>query len=220
MSSPRLVLVRHGETTGNVAKILDTKLPGAPLTDRGVAQAKTFGMCLESPRALVCSTALRAQQTAHYIGREIGAEPQVVDDLYEVQLGELDGKSDEQSHKLFVEIFQAWHAGDLDARPPGGESGRDVLDRILPVLADLRTRYLDTGDGQGDLVVVSHGSAIRLVAHHLTDLPGTFTASNHLDNTGTVELRPLADGSWECLRWGTLTPPFPISTLAADDPMG
>jgi broad specificity phosphatase PhoE len=220
MSSARLVLVRHGETTGNVAKILDTALPGAPLTDRGVAQAKTFGTQLTRPGALICSTALRAQQTARHIGLEIGLEPQVVDHLYEVQLGELDGKSDEQSHKLFVDIFQAWHAGDLDARPPGGESGRDVLDRTLPVLDHLRERHLDNGDGPGDLVVVSHGSVIRLVARYLTDLAGSFTANNHLDNTGTVELLPLPDDTWECLRWGTLTPPFPASALTADDPMG
>ena len=39
----KLILVRHGETEGNVAKILDTALPGLPLTERGVAQAKAFG---------------------------------------------------------------------------------------------------------------------------------------------------------------------------------
>ena len=40
--SGRLVLVRHGQSYGNVDKRLDTRPPGAELTPQGREQARTF----------------------------------------------------------------------------------------------------------------------------------------------------------------------------------
>ncbi|NUS44687.1 MAG: histidine phosphatase family protein [Mycobacteriaceae bacterium] len=219
----KLILVRHGQTPSNVAKILDTALPGAPLTEQGVAQARAFGSALATPpRALFSSTALRARQTAQHIGEVTGVLPETLDDLHEVQLGELEGRNDDPAHQQFKEVFHAWHTGDLDARPPGGESGRDILGRMIPVLTALRQHYpLDGRNGAaGDVYVVSHGSAIRLVSRYLADVPGLFSANNHLDNTGTVELTARTDGGWECVRWGRFTPPFVQVSPIADIPMG
>ena len=47
---------------------------------------------------------------------------------------------------------------------PGGENARQVLDRYLPVITQLRLRYLDDDAWHGDIVVVSHGAAIRLAS--------------------------------------------------------
>ena len=47
---------------------------------------------------------------------------------------------------------------------PAGESGDEVLDRYVPVITQLRMRYLDDDAWHGDIIVVSHGAAIRLVA--------------------------------------------------------
>ncbi|PRC42995.1 histidine phosphatase family protein, partial [Mycobacterium sp. ITM-2017-0098] len=63
--SGRLVLVRHGQTHGNVERRLDTRPPGAELTDLGRDQAKTFARGLFRPPALLAhSVATRAIQTA------------------------------------------------------------------------------------------------------------------------------------------------------------
>ncbi|MET0994512.1 MAG: histidine phosphatase family protein, partial [Mycobacterium sp.] len=40
--SGRLVLVRHGQSHGNVERRLDTRPPGAALTDLGRDQARGF----------------------------------------------------------------------------------------------------------------------------------------------------------------------------------
>lgn len=217
----KLVLVRHGETEGNVARILDTQVPGLPLTERGVAQAKAFGATLiRPPRVLVSSEALRARQTASHIEAATGTTAQVLDHLYEVQVGELHGRSDRAAHELFQQIYRGWHLGELDTRTPGGESGREVLDRFVPILATLRERYF-TGDEDGDVVVVNHGAAMRLVGNALAGVAPPFTTNNHLDNTETIELVPTEDGGWECLRWGRFTPPFTVKAEpTADDPMG
>ena len=98
--------------------------------------------------------------------------------------------------------------GELDVPLPGGETGNDVLDRYVPVLTDLRMRYLDDDDWNGDIVVVSHGAAIRLAAAVLAGVDGNFALDNHLDNAESVVLAPITDGRWSCVQWGTLTPPF------------
>ncbi|MGC0366877.1 broad specificity phosphatase PhoE [Rhodococcus sp. 27YEA15] len=218
----RLILVRHGQTTSNVAQRLDTALPGAPLTSAGLAQAELLGQGLAAapPSILVSSLALRARQTAGYVERASGVSLDVRDGLHEVQAGDLEDRTDEVAHRLFGDTFRAWQSGDLGVRIPGGEAGYDVLERYVPVVNSLREQYLD-GSAGGDVVVVSHGAAIRLVAAQLAGVPGLFAAEHHLANTETVELVPLPGGGWECLRWGALDPPFvhaPKSTV--DDVMG
>ncbi|MGY2029032.1 histidine phosphatase family protein [Nocardia gipuzkoensis] len=219
----RLILVRHGETEGNVAKLLDTRIPGLPLTERGAAQAKTFGEgLLRPPKVLFSSAALRARQTASYIEAATGVAAMVLDGLHEVQAGDLEGQHGEEAHRTFQQIYRAWHEGDLTLRVPGGESAQDVLDRFLPVIAELRNTYLTPDDeGHGDVMVVSHGAAMRLVGRALADVRPPFTTNNHLDNTETIELVPVPDGGWECIRWGRFTPPFGYDVApTSDDPMG
>ncbi|WP_280250403.1 histidine phosphatase family protein [Nocardia abscessus] len=219
----RLILVRHGETEGNVAKLLDTRIPGLPLTERGAAQAKTFGEgLLRPPKVLFSSAALRARQTASYIEAATGVAAMVLDGLHEVQAGDLEGQHGEEAHRTFQQIYRAWHEGDLTLRVPGGESAQDVLDRFLPVIAELRNTYLTPDDeGHGDVMVVSHGAAMRLVDRTLADVRPPFTTNNHLDNTETIELVPVPDGGWECIRWGRFTPPFGYDVApTSDDPMG
>ncbi len=218
----KLILVRHGETEGNVAKILDTKVPGLPLTERGAAQAKTFGSnLLAQPRALLSSAALRARQTAGYIEAATGIAADVLDDVHEVQVGALEGLNDPESHRTFQRIYRAWHEGDLSERVPGGESGEDVLARFLPVIETLRTSFLLPEAGGGDVLLVNHGAAMRLVARTLSGVAPPFTTNNHLDNTETIELVPRSDGGWDCIRWGRFVPPFGYEVSpTADDPMG
>ncbi|WP_280402081.1 histidine phosphatase family protein [Nocardia carnea] len=217
----KLILVRHGETEGNVAKILDTKLPGLPLTERGAAQAKAFGEGLAvAPRALFHSHALRARQTAGYIEAATGVRAIARDGVHEVQLGDLDGLDTAEAHDHFQTVYRNWHEGRLTERIPGGESGHDVLARFLPAVADLRAEYLEDG-GSGDVLVVTHGAAMRLVGRTLAGVGPPFTTNNHLDNTETIELLPLPGGGWDCVRWGRFTPPFGgKAEFGADDPMG
>lgn len=72
----RLLLIRHGQTTSNLSRSLDTDLPGASLTDLGWHQAYAAGerIAVDAGTAdpgtpasglfLVSSQALRARQTA------------------------------------------------------------------------------------------------------------------------------------------------------------
>lgn len=223
----RLVLVRHGQTFGNVARRLDTRPPGAPLTELGHEQARAFGMSWEHPVGLLAhSTALRAVETAAEIGTQLGLTPVELPGLHEVQVGDLENRDDDAAHEEFNAIYQMWQEGDYDVAMPGGESAQQVLDRYVPVVTELRVRYLDNHAWTGDVMVVSHGAAIRLVGAVLGGVDPGFAIEHHLANTECVVLRPITDGRWSCLHWGRFSPPFepvehPVDdTVHAADPMG
>ncbi len=227
--SGRLVLLRHGQSYGNVERRLDTRPPGAELTPLGRDQARAFARGSGRPEMLAHSVAIRASQTAAVIGVEVEMAAIEVAGIHEVQVGELENRNDDDAVAEFNAIYDRWHHGELDVPLPGGETGNDVLDRYVPVLTDLRMRYLDDHDWNGDIVVVSHGAAIRLTAAVLAGVDANFALDNHLDNAESVVLAPITDGRWSCVRWGTLTPPFfpeaeasPVADAvrSSTDPMG
>lgn len=221
--SGRLVLVRHGQSHGNIDRRLDTRPPGAELTDLGRDQARTFALAMPRPPAMVAhSMATRAVQTALEISTVISAaaETHALEGIHEVQVGELENRNDEEAHDEFNAIYRRWHRGELRLSLPGGESGADVLDRYVPVIDQLRLRYLDDDTWNSDIVVVSHGAAIRLVSAVLAGVDSGFAIDHHLANTESVVLAPVTDGRWSCVQWGTLTPPFgtaPTVTRIGDD---
>ncbi|CDP87734.1 MULTISPECIES: histidine phosphatase family protein [Mycolicibacterium] len=228
--SGRLILVRHGQSHGNVARRLDTLPPGAELTDLGHEQARRFAGTLgQRPSILAHSVARRAAQTAAGIGAETGLVPFEFDGVHEVQVGELEDRSDDDAVAEFNRIYARWHRGELDVPMPGGESAEAVLARYVPVLTELRLRYLDDHDFKSDIVLVSHGAAIRLVAAVLAGVDGTFALDHHLANTESIVLAPITDGRWSCVQWASVTPPFypesgatPVADAVTSetDPMG
>jgi broad specificity phosphatase PhoE len=227
--SGRLVLVRHGQSLGNIDRRLDTRPPGAELTDLGREQARTFARELSHPAAMIAhSVAVRAAQTAAEISGELGLPPHEFEGIHEVQVGELEDRNDDDAIAEFETVYQRWHEGNLDVPMPGGETGNEVLDRYVPVLTQLRMRYLDYDGWHGDIVVVSHGAAIRLVSAVLAGVDSSFVLDHHLANAESIVLAPITDGRWSCVQWSTLTPPFypepdvhPVEdALSSADPMG
>jgi probable phosphoglycerate mutase len=227
--SGRLVLVRHGQSHGNVERRLDTRPPGAALTDLGRDQARAFARDLPHRPAMIAhSVALRAAQTAAEIADELGLGTEEFEGIHEVQVGDLEDRNDDAAIEEFNAIYQHWHEGDIDLRLPGGETARQVLDRYLPVIGQLRMRHLDDDAWHGDIVVVSHGAAIRLASAVLAGVDASFALDHHLSNTESVVLVPVTDGRWSCVQWGELTPPFypepdvhPVQdALQSADPMG
>lgn len=227
--SGRLVLVRHGQSHGNVDRRLDTRPPGAALTDLGRDQARAFARDLPHRPAMIAhSVALRAAQTAAEIANELGLDTHEFEGIHEVQVGDLEDRNDDAAIEEFNAIYQRWHDGDVDVPLPGGETANEVLDRYVPVITQLRMRHLDDNAWHGDIVVVSHGAAIRLVSAVLAGVDGSFALDHHLSNTESVVLAPITDGRWSCVQWGELTPPFypepdvhPVQdALQSADPMG
>lgn len=198
MTPLRLVLARHAQTTANAEGILDTRLPGYPLTEEGHHQAAELAQRLagEPVVAVYASRALRALQTAQPVAACHGLVAQVLDGVHEVSIGDLEGCREPDAHRRLHELYRTWHYGDLEAAQPGGESAKQVLDRYLADVAVIRSAHRG-----GTAVLVSHGAAIRLAVVALAaNIDGSFAAPRLLSNTTTVILQ--TDGAgWRCLRW-------------------
>ncbi|MBY0440806.1 MAG: phosphoglycerate mutase family protein [Mycobacteriaceae bacterium] len=226
----RLVLLRHGQSYGNLECRLDTAPPGAGLTQLGRDQARAYAQrALRRPGLLAHSVATRAAETAAVIAAELGVDVCAVDGIHEVQAGKLENRDDDEAIAEFNAVYRRWHQGEPNVRMPGGENAQEVLDRYVPVLTELRLRYLDDDGWNSDIVVVSHGAAIRLVAGVVAGVDGGFALNHHLGNAQAVVLTPITDGRWSCTRWAELAPPFqpelnatliPDSGQPSLDPMG
>jgi len=194
----RLVLVRHGRTIANAARVLDSRPPGAPLDELGRAQADLLAERLaDHPvRAVHASRAIRTQQTAAPVAAAHGLAVEVVDGVHEVSIGELEGRSDEAALEAFFEVYNAWWRGELDARLPGGESALDLRARFLPAVERI------VGADDGDVVLVSHGAAIRMAAAALL---GDTVETWYVPNAGLVVLRREVAG-WALESWDTAEP--------------
>lgn len=203
VSGVRLVMARHGETAANAQHVLDTRPPGAPLNERGHAQAAALGgrLAADPVTVVYASVAVRTQQTAAPVAAAHGLDVQVAEGVHEVFCGELEGRSGRVALETFMGVYNAWWTGDLDARLPGGESAHDVRDRFLPTLE----RILD--GAVGDVVLVSHGAAIRLAAAALL---GDTAETRFLPNAGLVVLRRTEEagenGGWTLEHWDGATP--------------
>jgi len=202
MSTLRLVLVRHGQTPSNVIGSLDSRPPGPPLTDLGRAQAASVAESLAALPvvAVYASVAVRAQETAAPIAAAHGLPVQVVEGIHEAFVGDLECRNDPESLAAFVAVFHRWTRSlDLDVPMPGGESAQQVLDRFLPVVADIRARHSD-----GVVVLVSHGAAIRITSFALSPNVDAELADQHLLDNGcrvVLEVDGTSPTGWCCLEW-------------------
>ncbi|MGM1064967.1 histidine phosphatase family protein [Saccharothrix sp. Mg75] len=195
----KLIIVRHGETASNLKMALDSLPPGPPLTEAGVAQAAALAESLadEPVAAVYASTAIRAQQTAAPVAAAHGLEVRVVDGVQEIFCGDLEGRHDREAFEIFIAVVKRWAEGDLDVPLPGGETGRQVLDRYLRAVGEITAGHRDTDT----VVLVSHGASLRMAALALAvNVRPALAESGLLPNTGRVVLEDTGDG-WLCTSW-------------------
>lgn len=191
----RLLLVRHGETASNIERVLDTLLPGPPLTELGHKQARELADLLERTEdvvAVYASAATRTQQTAAPTAERFGLAVQVLDGVHEIQVGDWEGMNTQAAYTAYLETVIAWAEGRLDVSFPNGESGQQVLDRFLPAVRSI--------EQDGTVVLVSHGGSGRMAALAMASNVPAELAENLLPNTGVVVLESSEDG-WRCLSW-------------------
>jgi len=165
----QLILVRHGETVHNAAGIAQGWNDSA-LSDRGAQQVLHLAARIARlrPTALFSSPLPRARATAQAIADATGLEIRTLDDLREMNYGGWEGKSFLDVRRHDEAVYRRW-IGDPDVPcPGGGESHTDLRERLERAFQAIES----SANGQPlRAVAVSHGTAIRVAATALLDIP-------------------------------------------------
>ena len=193
----KLLLIRHGQTPGNVLGQLDTAHPGPGLTELGQRQAEAMARSLanEPISALYASTLVRTQITAAPLGKMHSLDIEVLDGLHEIEAGSLEKLTDHESVMRYL--------------------GYDAA------IAQVAQRALRAGNNSA-AAVVSHGAAIRTwVGLRATGADHEFAARHVLANTGIVALEGDPDSGWTLIHWdGSPVGGLALADPTADDPTG
>lgn len=200
----RLILTRHGESEFN-ARNLFTGWADPPLTERGIAEAEAVAAHLASLGVAVdtafSSDLLRARQSARVILEALGADAPLTADaaLNERDYGELTGlDKDEASERWGASQVRRWRRGYADT-PPGGESLRDTIARVLPYY--LR-HILPAAMHDRSVLIVAHGNSARALIFALENHTPESVSAVEL-STGELRLYELgADTAVE--RWSAI----------------
>jgi broad specificity phosphatase PhoE len=194
-----LLLVRHGETDHNVDGTISTAMPGAPLNERGFAQARLLADRLaRSPvEAVYASPLVRARQTAAVLARRLGAPLHELPQLAEVSVGELEGRRDAAAYEILNRALDAWGKGDYDVRLGAhGDVGSVAYARLERAVHAAGARHAG-----GCAILVSHGSLLQIAVPRLcANLPRDHGHRRFISNCGVIELE-VAVGGVRCVRW-------------------
>ncbi len=178
----RILLVRHGESTGNLDPTIYAQTPdhAVPLSAAGRRQAAGAGRFLRDyfaalPRdqsysavRMWCSPYRRTRETADAIEREIGEAVELDRrehiNFCEQQFGLFDGIPDAELPRRFPEEYAHYrkcidHEGKFWARIPLGESRFDVAVRVHQAFGTLH-RDAERW-GYKTVIVICHGVTLR-----------------------------------------------------------
>ncbi len=163
-----LVLVRHGQSEWNVLGQW-TGLTDVSLTDEGRQEAQRAAATLQDidlHRAYT-STLQRAKHTLDEIMTHLDRYDLARSEhaeLNERDYGDLTGKNKWQVRDEYgEEKFQAWRRS-WDHPVPGGETLKDVSERVLPFYEQHILEDLKQGK---NVIVAAHGNSLRALIKHL-----------------------------------------------------
>jgi probable phosphoglycerate mutase len=171
-----ILLVRHGETGGNAARILQR--PDTPLNERGMRQAEQLAQRLSAHGfvRILCSDFLRARMTASPLAARSGIAVEESPLLQERNFGDLRGVPySELAENPFVPGFA----------PPNGEDWPTFHARVADAFAFIVSRR---GSAKGTLVVVTHGLVCRALVERHALLPAGAVCPERFDNTSLTVL--------------------------------
>jgi 2,3-bisphosphoglycerate-dependent phosphoglycerate mutase len=186
-----ILLVRHAETDGNAARILQR--PEVPLNARGMGQAERLAQRLSADGFVhvLCSDLLRARMTAAPLAACSGIALEQSPLLQERNFGDLRG---------VPYAALAENPFGPDFAPPNGEDWPTFHARVAAAFAFIVERRRRVN---GTLVVVTHGLVCRALVERHALVPDGIVVPERFDNTGITVLHenaPHGVGLINCTR--------------------
>jgi probable phosphoglycerate mutase len=181
-------LLRHGEHVLR-GRVLAGRTPGVGLSAVGRAEIAAVADRLRAEKieALYSSPLQRTRETAEILSERLDLPIQYREDVLELDFGEWTGLTFDAVRT--DERWQVWRDCRSIATIPGGESMRQVQERTVKALFDLRQTHRD-----GRVLIVSHGDVIRAALLFALGMPLDFYSrievglasinTIHIDNSG------------------------------------
>jgi probable phosphoglycerate mutase len=169
-----IFLIRHGETAGNAARIVQR--PDIPLSERGIAQAERLARRLTGAgiTSILASDLRRAAMTAEPLAAVTGLPIAFEPLLHERNFGDIRGTA---YADLGFDPFDAGYA------PPNGESWEVFHARVDHAWARVRAAAAATA---GHLAVVTHGLVCKSLAGRYLALPAGEGVPERWENTSVT----------------------------------
>ena len=155
----QLLLIRHGETAWNAEHRIQGQLD-IPLSPLGVLQSARLAECLanEPIDAVYSSGQSRAWLTAAPLAARLGLEVIAEPRLRERSFGIFEGLTLDEIAERYPPEFKKWRERDPAWRPEGGESGQQLIDRVLSAVSDIGIKHPSQ-----TVVLVSHGGVLDVL---------------------------------------------------------
>ncbi|KAI0362795.1 bifunctional 6-phosphofructo-2-kinase/fructose-2,6-bisphosphate 2-phosphatase [Trametes cingulata] len=175
---------RHGESQFNV----EGKIGGdSPLSERGMRYARALPALItdnigDAPLTVWTSTLQRTIQTAQYL-----PYPKLTwKSLDELDAGVCDGMTYEEIEQAYPEDFANRDEDKFNYRYRGGESYRDVVVRLEPVIMEL--------ERQENILIIGHQAILRCLYAYFHDLPQADLPYIKIPLHTVIKLTPKAYG--------------------------
>ena len=162
----RIIAIRHGETTWNVATRIQGQLD-IPLNDKGRQQGERLGRALadQAITAIYASDLSRAYDTALYVSQATGVQVVAEQGLRERGFGEFEGKTFAEIEAALPDQAVRWRKRDVAFCPAGGESLLQLQARVVSTAERLAARH------PGELIaLVGHGGVMDVLYRAATRL--------------------------------------------------
>lgn len=207
MSTRRVILLRHGETSYNATSRMQGQLD-IELNRRGVEQAADAAAVLgeRKPALILSSDLVRAANTAKVLAERVGLSVCHDERLRETHLGEWQSLTHSEVDRRWPGGRQRWRS-DAQWAPPGGETKVAVAERGVAVVRELgEDAWTDR-----PVVLVAHGGLIIAVTAALLQIPvARWSVLGGLGNTHWVELSTsdtaAVGGGWRLDAWNAGVP--------------
>ena len=161
MSTTKLCLIRHGETTWNTERRLQGHTD-IPLNAKGAIQARQMAQALKDMNLtfdmLYTSDLKRAADTANAIVELFGVEAKVDGLLRERHFGALQGLTINEAPLLRPDIWLAHSVRDIEHDLDGGESIQQFALRVQNALDKIQAHHAGK-----TILVVSHGGTLDMM---------------------------------------------------------
>lgn len=194
-----LHLVRHGQTESNAGGRIQGQSE-SQLSSLGRAQAERLAeaLALLAPRTLYASDLVRARDSAAPAAARLGLPLVLEPRLRERAYGILEGMTWTEIIAEHPDVYARLAAADPEFRIPGGESRRDLSERITAAIDALADRHA----GQ-TFAVVSHGGVMSAFVAHVLGLPLERTPALRTLN-GCISTFERGQGGWRMLTFGAV----------------